>query len=51
MTATADVLDAHPERAQVCLLAFRSFGARRAFGGPVATVRCHEDNVVVKRRV
>jgi regulator of ribonuclease activity A len=49
--ATADVLDAHPDRAQVCLLAFRSFGGRRSFAGRVATVRCHEDNVVVKRRV
>ena len=43
---TADVLDADPD-AQVCLTQFRSFGAR-AFEGRVATVRCFEDNVVLK---
>ncbi len=46
---TADVLDAHPD-AQVCLLQFRSFGAR-SFSGPIATVRCFEDNVVLKATV
>jgi regulator of ribonuclease activity A len=47
--STADVLDAYPD-AQVCAIQFRSFGAR-AFSGPVATVRCHEDNVLLRRRV
>ena len=47
--STADVLDAHPD-AQVCLLQFRSFGAR-SFAGPIATVRCFEDNVVLKATV
>jgi len=47
--STADVLDAHPG-AQVCLLRFRSFGAR-SFSGPIATVRCFEDNVVLKATV
>lgn len=46
---TADVLDEHPD-AQVCLLQFRSFGAR-SFSGPIATVRCFEDNVVLKATV
>ncbi len=44
---TADVLDEHGERAAVCLLQFRSFGAT-AFSGPLATVRCFEDNVLVR---
>lgn len=48
MTSTADVLDEHGERAAVCLVPFRSFG-RRAFSGRVATVRCHEDNVLLRR--
>lgn len=46
---TADVLDAHPD-AQVCLLQFRSFGAQ-SFSGPIATVRCFEDNVALKATV
>ena len=50
MRATADFVDDHPDAA-VCALAFRSFGGRRTFEGAIATVRCHEDNVVVKRRV
>lgn len=51
MTSTADLLDQHGDRAQVCLLAWRSFGGRRAFSGTVDTVRCHEDNALVRRRV
>lgn len=50
MTSTADLLDGHGDRAQVCLLPWRTFGGRRAFEGTVTTVRCHEDNVLVKRR-
>lgn len=48
MTATADVLDQYGDRAAVCLLQFRSFG-RTAFSGPIATVRCFEDNVLLRR--
>jgi regulator of ribonuclease activity A len=44
---TADLMDAH-EGAQVCLLQLRSFGAP-SFSGPVATVRCFEDNTLVRR--
>ncbi|HEV2593523.1 MAG TPA: ribonuclease E activity regulator RraA [Gaiellaceae bacterium] len=47
--STADLLDRHPG-AGICLLQFRSFGAR-AFSGPVSTVRCFEDNVVLKATV
>lgn len=49
MRATADILDEHGDAAQVCQLQFRSFGAP-AFDGPIATVRCHEDNVLLRRR-
>jgi regulator of ribonuclease activity A len=44
---TADVLDEYGDRAAVCLTAFRSFGAP-AFSGRIATVRCFEDNVLVR---
>jgi regulator of ribonuclease activity A len=46
--STADVLDEYGDRAAVCLLQFRSFG-RAAFSGRIATVRCFEDNVLVRR--
>jgi regulator of ribonuclease activity A len=46
---TADLLDAHPD-AHVCLVQWQSFGAP-SFSGPVATVRCFEDNVLVKQRL
>jgi regulator of ribonuclease activity A len=44
---TADALDEYGDRALVCLLPFRSFGAP-AFSGRIATVRCFEDNVLVR---
>lgn len=50
-TSTADILDEYPERAAVCTLALRQFGGVRAFQGPISTVRCHEDNVLLKQRV
>jgi regulator of ribonuclease activity A len=34
----------------VCELQLQSFGAVRAFSGRIATVRCFEDNVLVKQR-
>jgi len=49
MVTTADLLDEHGAAAQVCLIQFRSFGAR-SFSGRVATIRCTEDNVLVRRR-
>ena len=49
MPSTSDLLDEHGADAAVCLIQFRSFGAR-SFSGPVATVRCLEDNVLVRRR-
>jgi hypothetical protein len=46
---TADLLDVN-EDAQVCILRLRSFGAP-SFFGPVATLRCFEDNALVKGRL
>src|SRR5439155_9921600 len=47
--STSDVYDGNPE-ALVCELQLQSFGAVRAFSGRIATVRCFEDNVLVKQR-
>lgn len=46
--STADLCDEHPDTARVCEPLFRSYGARESFGGPVRTVRVHEDNVLVE---
>lgn len=50
MTSTADLLDEHPEAA-VCDLPLRQFGGVASFEGRVATVRCFEDNVLLRRLV
>ncbi len=47
MPSTADLLDEYGDEALVCLIQFRSFGAS-SFAGPIATVRCDEDNVLVR---
>lgn len=46
--ATADFCDASPEAARVALPLFRDYGGTRAFGGPVATIKCFEDNSLVR---
>jgi regulator of ribonuclease activity A len=51
VTSTSDRYDELGGRAIVCELPFRQFGGVRAFSGEVATVRCLEDNVLVKQRV
>jgi regulator of ribonuclease activity A len=50
VTATADIVDEHGERAAVCGLDLRQFGGVRAFSGSIATIRCYEDNVLVRER-
>jgi regulator of ribonuclease activity A len=48
---TADLCDDHGERVQVCEPVFQMFGGRRAFHGPISTIRCFEDNSRVKEAV
>jgi regulator of ribonuclease activity A len=47
---TSDLFDEHPG-AQSCETQLRQFGGVRAFSGPIATVRCREDNVLLRARV
>jgi regulator of ribonuclease activity A len=49
--ATADLYDAHGENLQSCDLQLQGYGAIDAFCGPIATVKCFEDNVLVKAAV
>lgn len=51
MTSTADLVDEHGERALVCTVDLRQYGGRAAFEGTIATVRCLEDNVMLRRRL
>jgi regulator of ribonuclease activity A len=46
---TADLVDQHGEALQSCDLQFRQFGGRSRFDGPIRTVRCFQDNVLVKQ--
>jgi regulator of ribonuclease activity A len=45
---TTDICDELGDEAQVAEPIFKSFGALRAFGGRIATVKVHEDNVLVR---
>ena len=46
-TATTDLSDAHPE-AQVYDPVFRDFGGRKAFHGPIKTLKIFEDNALLR---
>ena len=47
---TPDLCDEYPH-VQVVEPMFANFGGRDAFGGQIVTVKCHEDNSVVKAQV
>jgi regulator of ribonuclease activity A len=49
--STTDLCDDNPESTAVLRLAMGQYGARRAFAGPVATVVCYEDNVLVRKAI
>jgi regulator of ribonuclease activity A len=46
--ATADLVDDIGPAVRSCDTQFRQFGARAAFAGPIHTVRCFEDNALLK---
>jgi regulator of ribonuclease activity A len=47
---TPDLCDDHPDRIKVVNLPLRSFGGKATFAGPVATIKCFEDNSKVKEQ-
>ena len=51
MTPTADLYDVHGEALQVCELPLRDLGGRAEVQGPIATIKCHEDNSRVREAV
>ena len=48
---TADLYDEHGEALASCDTQFRQFGGRTRFQGAIVTVRCHEDNALLKQVV
>lgn len=47
--ATADLCDRHDATVKVAEPLFRAYGGTPAFGGPIATVKVFEDNVLVRQ--
>ncbi|NUP61941.1 MAG: ribonuclease E activity regulator RraA [Nonomuraea sp.] len=45
---TADLYDERRDELDSCDLQLRQYGGRRAFHGTIATVRCHQDNALLK---
>ena len=48
---TPDLCDAFPELVRVVEPLFTNYGGRSAFGGAILTIKCHEDNSLVKEQV
>jgi regulator of ribonuclease activity A len=46
--STPDLCDAYPEQVRVLTPMLRNFGGRQAFSGQIVTVKCFEDNSLVK---
>ena len=51
MKSTPDLCDQYPELIQVVEPMFSNYGGRERFGGEIVTVKCFEDNSVVKQLV
>ena len=51
MKPTPDIADEYPEDVHAIELDFRNYGAVKAFSGEVVTVKCFEDNSVIKELV
>ena len=48
---TTDLCDEYSNELDVCEPVFRDYGGRRRFAGPVATIKCFEDNSRVRELV
>ena len=46
--STCDLCDRYPDLVRVADPLFRDFGGRHAFGGRIVTIKCHEDNSLVR---
>lgn len=48
---TADLVDEHDAQVKLCQLQFQLLGKRRQFHGRIATVKCFEDNALLKQKL
>ncbi len=48
--STPDLCDAYPELVKVAEPMFSNFGGRDSFGGEIVTLKCFEDNSLVKQQ-
>ncbi len=48
--STPDLCDDHPKLVRVLEPMMGNFGGRESFGGEVVTIKCHEDNSLVKEQ-
>jgi regulator of ribonuclease activity A len=48
---TPDLCDAYPDLVQVAEPMFSNFGGRDSFGGQIVTLKCFEDNSLVREQV
>ena len=45
---TADLYDEHGNTLQIATPVFKDYGQKNCFGGQIVTVKCHEDNSLVR---
>ena len=45
---TPDICDEHPQDVRVCEPLFVNYGGNKGFWGKIVTIKCHEDNSLVK---
>jgi regulator of ribonuclease activity A len=48
--STPDLCDAYPDLVQIVEPIFANLGGRRSFGGQIVTIKCFEDNSLVKEQ-
>ena len=47
--STADLFDDFEDQLQSCELPLQNFGGIKSFSGPISTIRCHEDNSLIRQ--
>lgn len=45
---TPELCDKYPDLVRVVEPIFKNYGGKSSFGGQIVTIKCHEDNSVVK---
>ncbi len=51
MFKTADLCDEHSDRLSIAAPIFNDYGKKISFGGPITTVKCFEDNSLVRQQL